>query len=269
MSTGGRGRGSPMSARTRQDAPTSPDHSQRQPSWFGSASGSEQPVLVSRVLRDYLQHVPMLDDLPVFVEAEDVDPCIVLAAWPSLMAVQDDVLALSDGADELHVLAGILSRHALEVVDERLLAIADVRVVLDVRVARVHLEGLRGLALVEHEVVERLDVPLVGVQPRRASHARKNRWASGPIPAGRTWEQQSADVLSVCTPDAPLYGNRTGGFGGRLTAQHHEVDRAASATAALLRHSVARLQTQLLDAPEVMRQQSVQQEALVGCQRTS
>lgn len=52
-------------------------------------------------------------------------------------------------------------RWTFEVVEERLLAVADVRVVLDVGVAGVALDGLGRPALVEHEVVGLLHVPFV------------------------------------------------------------------------------------------------------------
>ena len=55
------------------------------------------------------------------------------SSGPLLVAVQDDVVSLRDDPLELDLLARILVRHALEVVDERLLAVGDRRVVLDVR----------------------------------------------------------------------------------------------------------------------------------------
>jgi len=79
----------------------------------------------------------VLDDPAVVVEAEDVDPGVVLVAGSVLEAVQHDEVSLGDGALELDALSRVLGRHALEVVDERLLPVADVRVVLGVMTADV------------------------------------------------------------------------------------------------------------------------------------
>ena len=73
------------------------------------APASEHPVVVGRRLGDHLQDVPVLDDLPVRVEPEDVDARVVVGAWPGLMAVQDDVVAFREGPDEVDVLAGYSS----------------------------------------------------------------------------------------------------------------------------------------------------------------
>ncbi len=84
-------------------------------------------------------------------------PGVVLVAGPLLVAMQDDEVAFRDRALEVNALAGILPRHPLEVRDEGGLAVGDVRVVLDIVVARIAADGLRRLALVEHQVVERDD----------------------------------------------------------------------------------------------------------------
>ena len=84
----------------------------------------------------------MLDDLAVVVEPEDVDAGVLVVAGPGLVAVQDDEVALGDHPLELDSLARVLRRHPLEVVDERLLAVADLRVVLDVLGTGVALDGL-------------------------------------------------------------------------------------------------------------------------------
>jgi hypothetical protein len=86
------------------------------------------------VVWDDLKHVPVLDDLAVAVEAEDVDARVILVAGPVLVAVEDRKVALGYSALELDPLCGVLGGHALEVVDEGLLAVRDVRVVLDVDV---------------------------------------------------------------------------------------------------------------------------------------
>ena len=84
--------------------------------------------------------------------------------------MQHDVVALRDDALELDALTGVLSGHPLEVVDERLLAVADVRVVLDVDVARVPVHRFGGPGCVEHEVVEGRNCRLVALQPLALVH---------------------------------------------------------------------------------------------------
>ena len=77
------------------------------------------------------------------------------------MAMQDDVVALGHHPLKLHAFARILPCHALEIIHEGLLAIANVRVVLDVLRSRVALDGLTRLALVKHEIVEGRHVALI------------------------------------------------------------------------------------------------------------
>jgi hypothetical protein len=78
--------------------------------------------------------------------------------------VEHDVVALGDRPHELDALARVLGGHAVEVVDEGLLAVSDVWVVLGVSLARISLDRFCRTAVVEHEVVERHHVPLVGLQ---------------------------------------------------------------------------------------------------------
>ena len=74
----------------------------------------------------------MLDDLAVCIEAEDVDACVVVIAGPVLEAVQHHQVTLGHAATELDTLAWVLLCHAVEVVDEGLLAITNAGIVLDV-----------------------------------------------------------------------------------------------------------------------------------------
>jgi len=92
----------------------------------------ERPIRVGGCLGDDLQDVPVLNDLAVLVEPEDVNPGVVTVTRPDLVAMQHDVVALGQGALDLDVLAGVLRGHAFEVVDEGLLAVANKRVVLSV-----------------------------------------------------------------------------------------------------------------------------------------
>jgi hypothetical protein len=106
----------------------------------------------------------MLDDLPVRVEAEHVDARPRALSGPVLKTVQDDVIPFSDDAFELHTFAGILRGHAREVLDERLLAIADARIVLDVLGTGIPLDRVCRPTLIKHQVVKRLRIPLVAFE---------------------------------------------------------------------------------------------------------
>src|SRR5216684_5000133 len=129
-----------------------------------AAQDSEHRIGIRRFFRHTLQYVPVLNHLAVVVEAEDVDTGPVGIAGPCLVAVQHHVAPLGDDALELDMLARILGGHTYKVVDEGLLAVADVGVVLNVRVARVERDGLGGAALVEHQVVEGDDALLVPLE---------------------------------------------------------------------------------------------------------
>jgi hypothetical protein len=106
-------------------------------------------------------------------------PRVVLVAGPVLVAVEDGEVALCHGPDELDALAGILGGHPLEVVDEGLLAIRDVRIVLDVLVPDVALDGLSGAALVEHQVIELHRQRLQVVGHAEDSRRRRSGCAGG------------------------------------------------------------------------------------------
>src|SRR4051812_36400647 len=93
---------------------------------------SEHRVGVLRFFRDTLELVPVLDDLSVLIEPKDVDARPIPIAWPLLPAMQDDVLALGDGADEVDLLPRVLLRHTGEVRDEGILSVRDARIVLRV-----------------------------------------------------------------------------------------------------------------------------------------
>ena len=107
-----------------------------------------------------MQHVPVLDDPAVSVEAEDVDAGVLLI-WPDLMTVEHDLVAVGETAFELDPLARVLGTHTLEVVDEGFLAVSDVRIVLSILRARVAFDRLSRLVLIEHQRVERNHVRLV------------------------------------------------------------------------------------------------------------
>lgn len=91
----------------------------------GADDGSEHRIRVSRLLGNDLQDIPMLDDPAVVIEAEDVDAGPVPVAGPLLPAVENDVVSLGNHAFEVNPLAWILARQALELLDERVLAVGD------------------------------------------------------------------------------------------------------------------------------------------------
>ena len=88
----------------------------------------------------------MLNDPARVIEAEDVHPRILQVPQPDLVAVQDHMVTVGKRPLELDPLPGVVLGHPDEVVDERLLAIGHLRVVLDVGVAGVLLDGVGGPA---------------------------------------------------------------------------------------------------------------------------
>ena len=83
----------------------------------------------------------MLNDLAAAVEPEDVHGSLIVVAWPVLETVQHDQVAFGDRPLHLDPLAGPFARHPLEIIDEAVLAGRDMRVVLDVLVAGIALDG--------------------------------------------------------------------------------------------------------------------------------
>jgi hypothetical protein len=122
---------------------------------------SEHRVVVLRRLREDLQHIPMLDDLAVLVEPEDINTSVRGVTRPSLMTMEHDEVILCNRPLKLGPLAGIFSSHAIEVVDERLLPISHMRVVLHVDVTGIPFNGLSRAIPVEHQVVEGHGIVLV------------------------------------------------------------------------------------------------------------
>jgi hypothetical protein len=71
-------------------------------------------VLLFRFRRHHLQHVPLLDDLAIAVETEDIDtrPIFVAITRPLLVTMHYDVVAPSDQALEVHAFPRVLLGHA-------------------------------------------------------------------------------------------------------------------------------------------------------------
>jgi len=96
----------------------------------------------------------MFDNFAAVVEPKDVDAGIVLVARPFLMTVKYDKIVLRDRTLERDFLVGKFICHSFEIVDECLLAIRDLRIVLDVSVASILLNRFARFSLVEHHVVK-------------------------------------------------------------------------------------------------------------------
>ena len=76
-----------------------------------------------------------------------------------------DEIALGDHPPELDVLAGIFAGGLFEIVDEALLPAGDAGIVLDVIGADIALDRLARTPLIEHQVIEFRDRPLVALEP--------------------------------------------------------------------------------------------------------
>jgi hypothetical protein len=122
----------------------------------GRSDPSKHGVLVGGCFRHDLQYIPVFDNFSILVQPKNVDARPIAVARPLLIAVENDVVALGDYSFEMHPLAGILPRHPLKVGDERLFAVGDTGIVLDVDIARIFFDGFRWPALIEHQIVERL-----------------------------------------------------------------------------------------------------------------
>lgn len=96
----------------------------------------------------------MFDHFPFRVESENVDAGILVISGPSLMAVENDVVPFCKRPFNLNMLPWILRSHTLEVIDKCLLAVANLRIVLDVFGTGVVFDRFGWAALVEHHVVE-------------------------------------------------------------------------------------------------------------------
>lgn len=141
---------------------------------------SEHRVRVCGGVGYRLQHVPVLHDPALIIEPKDVDSGIVLVTWPLLMTMQDDMIALAKDALEMHALSGVLASHPLEVLNESVLAVCDVRVVLNVDVPDVPFDGLPWPAMVEHQVVEGSNGSLVPLEIRVHATLSVGRISRGP-----------------------------------------------------------------------------------------
>ena len=114
-------------------------------------------VLMAGLGRNNLQNVPVFNDFSGFIEAKDVNagPVLIRIGGPNLMTVKYHQVAFCHGTLEGNRFSRVLSRHSLEVFDELILAVSDMRIVLGVAGTNVFLNGLPRLAFIEHHFVER------------------------------------------------------------------------------------------------------------------
>ena len=108
----------------------------------------------------------MLDDLAVLIEAENIDarPVLITVRGPFLVAMENDTVSFRDGTLEVHAFAWVFRSHALEVFDEGLFSVRDVRIVLNVSVTDIALNCFGWLTLIKHEVIERHGVLPVSLE---------------------------------------------------------------------------------------------------------
>lgn len=116
------------------------------------------------MLGDDLQHIPMLNDLPLIVEPENIDSRVIVVSGPVLGAMKNDILVLCHDPLYLDSFARPFASHALEIVNEALLSGFHMRIVLDVLVPSEARDGLGGPACVEHQFVEGDHIRLVAFQ---------------------------------------------------------------------------------------------------------
>ncbi len=108
-----------------------------------------------------MEHIPMFDNLAVFIESKNINACPIAVTRPLLMAMEYDVVSFSNNTSIPHMLTGVILRHFSEVVNECRLSVSDEGIVLDVHLSHVLLNRFGGLALVEHQIIEGLHVLLV------------------------------------------------------------------------------------------------------------
>src|SRR5215472_4291239 len=126
--------------------------------------------------RDLRDDIPVLDDLAVRVEAEDVDD--LAAEWPvdrngtGEERVRDDEVAVGEDPLDVDVHVGERVREAGDELNECVEAVRRERVVLDVLIAAVLLDGECRVLVVERHRVVADHVLLVALQQRPAVLAR-------------------------------------------------------------------------------------------------
>jgi len=118
----------------------------------------EHRVAVLGSLGNGLDAIPVLYDLAVVIEPEDIDARPIAFPRPFRMHVHNHVIALSDHTHEMCTLPGIDFFHPFKMLNDRLRSICYALIVLNVHISGVLLERFGGLTLVEHEIIKRQDI---------------------------------------------------------------------------------------------------------------
>lgn len=110
----------------------------------------EHRIIVCGRGRNPLQHVPVLHDFGVVVQAEDIYSGPIRIAWPLLPRMQHHVIAFGKGAHKVDALAGIFPCHPFKIFDKRLLTIAHYGIVLYVYISNVLMDGFGWTGIIKH-----------------------------------------------------------------------------------------------------------------------
>ena len=90
----------------------------------------------------------MLHNLSAVIKSENVDASVIVATGPSLVAMKDDEITLRKCALEVRFFAGVVARQPFEIFNKCFFAASNMRVVLDINIARIRLNGFARLTLV-------------------------------------------------------------------------------------------------------------------------
>ena len=145
---------------------------------FLGHEASKHRMPARRFFRHGLGDVPVFDDFPVFVQAEDVDDRFAAIVRRGLAVdVNDDQIPFGDDTLDVGARLRVFFEERREGVDECLAAVGDAGIVLDVRLGDVFGDRFFQFVLVKGEFVEGDDVFLVarkrvGGKSQRGAAAR-------------------------------------------------------------------------------------------------
>jgi len=180
------------------------DEVRHQSPWQSGQLELEHAVRVRRFLRDDLQHVPVFNDFAFVIQSEDVNPGVVVVAWPVLEAVKNNKLTLGNGSLDLDAFAWPLAGHSLEISDETVLSRRNVWIMLSVDVADITFDGLEWSTLIEHELVKSDYIFLVAFQSvLQKSLPQRSQSRDGIRATTFTSKSKPASQL---TPTAVMFG---------------------------------------------------------------
>ena len=113
---------------------------------------------MGHIVRDDLQHIPVLYDLAVVIEAKDIYAGPIVLSGNLLMAVEDNVVTIGKCPLEVDLLPWVFGVEFLEMLDERVLSAPHRGIVLDIDVAGVFLHRFTRLTVIKHQAIHRLRV---------------------------------------------------------------------------------------------------------------